>query len=160
MNSARPTTASRDGDWRQLIVFDASCPLCRRSVAFLLRHERAAQTLFARLQSPLAERLGEHFGVDPGRLESVWLVRNGRLYMRSDAVLRISEYLRRPWSGARHLRHLPSALRDGLYRSVGRHRRQLVPPRELDPTACARLRETLSRTECRRLGLPEALADG
>ncbi|WP_158700925.1 thiol-disulfide oxidoreductase DCC family protein [Phytohalomonas tamaricis] len=159
MNSARPTTSKRQYGWRQLVVFDASCSLCRRSVAFLLRHETSPQTLFARLQSPLAERLGTYFSVDPHQLESVWLIREGRLYMRSEAMLRISEGLHSPWSNVSHLRYLPMPLRDGVYRIIGRYRRQWVPPYELGSKGHDRMREMLTVEESRLLGLPQDIAD-
>lgn len=153
MNSARVIMAER----AMLLVLDAECPLCRRAAHFVLRHARAPVYL-ASLHDATARRLGEHFGVDSGQLDSVWLVREGELHRDSAALWRLAQGLRWPWRGLAGLRWLPRAWRDGAYHAVGRRRHRLAPAtdwsREVEGHWVARLDASV----CRRLALPRALA--
>ncbi|GAB2789128.1 hypothetical protein GCM10027040_14210 [Halomonas shantousis] len=156
MNSAR-AIISADAS-RTLVVLDAGCPLCRRSAHFLLRHENGPRFLLAGLASPVGERLGAYFGTDPHRLDSVWCIRDGRLFRDSEALWRLADELRWPWSLFAELRSLPRPLRDVAYRGVGRYRRRLAPDVALNDAARERFITTLTATHCRQLGLPARLA--
>jgi DCC1-like thiol-disulfide oxidoreductase len=77
-----------------IVIFDGVCNLCDHSVKFILNHE-AHQTLhFTPLQSPAGARLMREFGFDPDDAKTFVLIADGRPYVRSDAAIRISRYLR------------------------------------------------------------------
>ncbi|MHB0774786.1 thiol-disulfide oxidoreductase DCC family protein [Halomonas sp. WWR20] len=156
MNSARPIIATEH--WRTLVVLDADCPLCRRSAHFLLRHESGPRFLLAGLSSSVGERLGRHFGADPRRLDSVWCIRDGELFRDSEALWRLAQGLRWPWTLGAELRQLPRPLRDIAYRAVGNHRHRLAPDIALNSAARGRFITTLTEEHCRQLGLPSYLA--
>ncbi|NWO09787.1 DUF393 domain-containing protein [Chromohalobacter salexigens] len=153
MSSARVIMAER----AMLLVLDAECPLCRRAAHFVLRHARAPVYL-ASLHEASARRLGEHFGADPGQLDSVWLVRGGELHRDSAALWRLAQGLQWPWRGLAALRWCPRAWRDGVYHVVGRWRHRLAPVTDWSQQAHASWVSHLDETTCRRLGLPLILA--
>jgi predicted DCC family thiol-disulfide oxidoreductase YuxK len=109
-----------------VVLFDGECNLCSHSVNFLLRHDRAEILRFASLQSEVARRLvGDRLGDRPIDADTIVLVVGERLYMRSDAVLRVAGLLPWPWRVAKVLLVVPRPLRDAAYRVVARYRKQV-----------------------------------
>jgi predicted DCC family thiol-disulfide oxidoreductase YuxK len=115
------TSASIEESYRPLILFDGVCNLCNGAVQFILKRDRSGKFLFASLQSPYAKNALQDFFVTPDNLYSIILIKNGRLYDRSDALLEIARDLD-GWSGFYHLRFIPRPVRDTLYRLVSRYR--------------------------------------
>ena len=109
-----------------IILFDGVCNLCNGFVQFVIRHDRLGRFRFAALQSEAARTLLASVGIAPETLsaepESVLLVRGGRLYSHSTAVLHIARGLGGVWQLAGLGWVLPQFLRDALYRFVARNR--------------------------------------
>ncbi len=103
-----------------VLLFDADCLVCSCAVSFILNWERAPTLHFAPLNSLLGQELTrvEH----SARPESVVLYESGRFYQKSDAVLRLAQYLKWPLSSAWVLRIIPVRIRDSLYDVVARNR--------------------------------------
>jgi len=104
------------------VLFDADCRLCRATVAFLIRHERAPNLMFCPLQSPAARQIagdGPNTAAPEGTLI---LADSGRLRVRSDAVLEAARHLRAPWRWVRLTAVLPRRWRDRLYGWIARNR--------------------------------------
>ncbi|MGB5302933.1 MAG: DCC1-like thiol-disulfide oxidoreductase family protein [Gemmatimonadota bacterium] len=120
---------NKSGD--PVVLFDGWCPLCVGAVRFVLRADRRARFSFASLDSPAAKELLDTCEAEPAVLESaragstVALVRRGKLYVRSDAALRIVGDLPLPWRAMRLLRVVPRFLRDGVYSAVASRRHEL-----------------------------------
>lgn len=166
MNSARPTIVESstiaepdDGGADGLLLFDAECPFCRRSVRWYLARERAdSRVIIAGLETPLGERLGRHFGFDPSDGDSIRCVSAGDCHRDSDALWRLCQRLDGHWQELSRLRQVPRPLRDGIYRFVGRHRSRLAPRDDARLEGHERWCERLTPTLCERLGLPTSLA--
>ena len=128
-----------------LLLFDGVCNLCNRSVQFVIRHDRARVFRFASLQSAAAARALESFGgaekalapsrggadgvtgsaiaVDAGgSMGSVLLIYRGRLYVRSEAVLKVLDILGGAWRITGVFKILPRPLRDTIYDWIARNR--------------------------------------
>lgn len=105
-----------------LVLFDGVCNLCNGAVRWLLARDRRERLSFASLQSQAARRVLDAAGVTGALPDSIVLVENGRVFTRSDAVLRIARRLGLPWSLAAVARILPRPLRDALYAWIARHR--------------------------------------
>jgi len=134
-----------------VILFDGWCPLCIRTVRFVLRADRHAVFRFAALDSPVAldllGRLDETRGCSSDDIEavrggsSVALLWGGQVHVRSDAVLRIAAALPWPWRLLAVLRLVPRAVRNSVYEAVsdGRHEtwgrleRCYLPPADQSP---------------------------
>lgn len=99
------------------VIYDGDCVFCQRSVRFIHRHDRRDEFRFASRQGRAGERLlREHrIGLAPN---SMVLVDEEGVWLRSDAVLRIAARLPRPWTWARALLLVPRGVRDLLYRFV------------------------------------------
>jgi predicted DCC family thiol-disulfide oxidoreductase YuxK len=104
-----------------IVLYDGVCGLCQRSVQFLLARDRR-QLWYAPLQGETAAALRAIHPEIPATLESVVLVDDGRVYLRSKAFLHVARYLTAPWRWAYHLRWLPAFLLDLGYRLVARVR--------------------------------------
>jgi predicted DCC family thiol-disulfide oxidoreductase YuxK len=104
-----------------VVLYDGVCGLCQRSVKFLLARDRK-QLWYAPLQGETAARLRARHPEIPETLESVVLVDDDRVHLRSKAFLYTAKYLTRPWRWAYHLRWLPAVLLDLFYRFIARIR--------------------------------------
>lgn len=122
-----------------LVLYDGACGLCHRSVAFLARRDRdGSRFRFAPLGGETAAARLEGRAVGPLPAGTVVvLTSDGRVLLRSEAVLRALARLGGPWRAfGAAFRAVPRPLRDAAYRLVARLRRRLFPP---PAGACPRL---------------------
>lgn len=130
---------NRDAGETLRIYYDGVCPLCRGAVRAALRFERPAGALrFAPLEgSTFRERVPE--SARDGLPDSlVAQTGDGRLLVRSDAVIAVLERLGGPGRAAAvALRAVPRPVRDGAYRAIARVRR----PFRRDPARCPAMPE-------------------
>lgn len=104
-----------------IVLYDGVCGLCHRSVRFLIRRD-GGRLRYAPLQGETAEALRARYPEIPARLETVVLIADGRVRLRTKAFLYAARYLTRPWRWAYHVRWLPSFLIDLPYRLIARIR--------------------------------------
>jgi predicted DCC family thiol-disulfide oxidoreductase YuxK len=105
-----------------IVLFDGACNLCNGSVRFMIANDKRRRLRFASLQSETARLIAEHFGRNPGSFSSVVLVERERLHERSDAALRIANYLDWPWPLAALLLAIPADVRNRAYDAIARNR--------------------------------------
>lgn len=105
-----------------MIVFDGVCTLCSRWVRFVILRDARARFRFAPLQTPAGAALLQRHGIDPHDVRTFLLVKAGRAYLRSDAVIEIARDLGAGWSWLRALHLVPRTWRDALYDLLARHR--------------------------------------
>ncbi len=130
----------------RIILFDGQCNVCNRFVQFVIRRDPAGKFQFAPLQSEQAARALQAvafkptFSDQPVRvcvptsstpqtppptpppLDSIILICQGKVLLRSDAVLAIARGLRFPWPLLTVFRIVPRPIRDGAYRIFARNR--------------------------------------
>jgi predicted DCC family thiol-disulfide oxidoreductase YuxK len=105
---------------RAVLLFDGVCTLCNGFVQFVIRRDPADRFQFATLQSDAARRLLQ---AAPQPLpDTLVLVENGRVFLRSTAALRVVRSLRFPWPLAFVLVVVPRPLRDWVYDILARNR--------------------------------------
>lgn len=105
-----------------VVLFDGVCNLCNGSVRFIIERDPRARFQFAPLQSPAADRLIAAQADRASLPDSIVLVDEGRLYVRSAAALRIARGLRFPWPLAWVFILVPRPIRDWVYDLIARHR--------------------------------------
>ncbi len=105
-----------------VLLYDGVCNLCNAAVKWVLRHERNQQMRFAALQSDFGQAVLKENGLDLKQLDSMLVVDDGRVLMRSDAALRMAEIVGGPWRLARIFRIVPKVLRDWCYNFVAANR--------------------------------------
>lgn len=109
---------------RAILLFDGVCNLCNGAVNFLIKADPDAYFRLGTLQSAAARPYLQAFGVDPGAMNTVVLIENGRLYTRSTAVLRVLRRLEAPWLLLWAFILVPRPLRDWVYEHVAATRYQ------------------------------------
>lgn len=123
-----------------VVLFDGVCNFCNGVVRWVFDRDPSGDFRFAPLQSDYASgrlgRLGRSASLD-----TIVLIEQGRVYERSDAVLRIARRLRRPWSLAGVLLWIPRPVRDLVYRCVAKVRYRVWGRRETCGIPPAGLRE-------------------
>ena len=116
-----------------VLLMDGDCGLCTRSAVFL--HPRLTDPnsmRFVAIESEEGQALISTFPEKYQQADSVYLIRNGRPYMRSAAAVRCLLYLK--W----HYKFLfpfawviPLPIRDVAYRIVAKYRMKFFAPPEV-----------------------------
>lgn len=105
-----------------VVLFDGVCNLCNGSVRFVIERDPDKHFQFAPLQSATATTLIGGTADPHAMPDSIVLVDDGRLYVRSTAALRIARRLRFPWPLLWVFMAVPRPLRDWVYDVIARHR--------------------------------------
>ena len=105
-----------------LILFDGECSLCNGFVQFVIRRDPGASFHFAALRSGAARRALEAAGVRAELPDSIVLVADGRVRIRSAAALAILRGLGRLWPLLSVLLVVPRPVRDWIYDWIARNR--------------------------------------
>jgi predicted DCC family thiol-disulfide oxidoreductase YuxK len=114
-----------------ILLYDGTCGLCHRSVRWVLRHERDRELVFAPLQGATAAALRARWPQIPLAVESIVLVADDRVHLRSKALLYAAGHLRAPWRWMHAWRWLPGFAMDLGYRAVAAVRYRLWGRAEL-----------------------------
>jgi predicted DCC family thiol-disulfide oxidoreductase YuxK len=118
-----------------VVLFDGVCKLCNGWARFLIRHDNRRHFRLASVQSPQGQALLVWAGLPTERFDTMALIDDSQLLVRSDALLRILAQLPGPWRMLALLRFIPRPLRDwcydrialNRYRLFGRHSQCLLP---------------------------------
>jgi predicted DCC family thiol-disulfide oxidoreductase YuxK len=121
---------SGEGRKGQVILFDGECNLCNGFVGFVLPRDPAAHFKFASLQSSFGQDLLTGHDLPANTLDSVVLVDEGKVYIRSTAALRIVRRLSGLWPLLYLLILVPRPIRDAVYDFIARHRYRWFGKRE------------------------------
>jgi predicted DCC family thiol-disulfide oxidoreductase YuxK len=109
-------------DDKLIILFDGFCNLCNGSVNLVIDRDINDRFQFASLQSSSAKLLLQEFGEYQGSLDSVILIKNNRLYHKSDAALMIAQKLGGLWPLASIFFIVPKFIRDWVYGIIAKNR--------------------------------------
>ena len=121
-----------------IILFDGTCAFCERSVRLIATRDNG-YFQFGASQNPEGRALLERFGTSREATRSIILIEGERIYLRSDAVLRIATRMRAPWKYAGVFLWVPRPIRDAVYRVVAAIRMRIagtsnaceIPPPEI-----------------------------
>ncbi|CAM0879843.1 unnamed protein product [Alopecurus aequalis] len=110
-------------DSRPIMLFDGVCNLCNGGVRFVRERDPGRSIRYIPLQSESGRKLLRRSGRSPDDISSVVVVEKDRSYIKSEAVLRIMEYLNLPFPQlALFLKIAPLFLRDFAYDNVANNR--------------------------------------
>jgi predicted DCC family thiol-disulfide oxidoreductase YuxK len=109
---------------KSIIFFDQDCPLCRRTINFLVRQDRQKRFHFAALDGKTAERMFLSGWAHLRRLNTVVLVEqpSGKISIRGRAVFRVVWLLGGWWKLIGWLYQMPFV--DLAYKFVAKHRKK------------------------------------
>lgn len=101
-----------------IVLVDDSCVVCNRLVRFIVVHDKSGTFKFAGLKSDAATSLLQKQGLDPDSLNSVVLISDGQVRLKSDAIIEILLHLPTyTWFG-KSLKLVPRFLREAGYSLV------------------------------------------
>jgi predicted DCC family thiol-disulfide oxidoreductase YuxK len=104
------------------ILFDGVCNLCNGSVLFVIKRDSQAKFRFASLQSELGVQLLSEFKFPQGELSSVLLIKDQKLYQKSNAALEIAKHLSGLWPLFYIFKIVPLFIRNGVYDWIASNR--------------------------------------
>lgn len=125
-----------EADKRPVILFDGVCNLCNGAVNTALDWDAKGKLRFCALQSNVGRALLEKNGRAPDDISSIVLVTQDGAYIKSDAILKITEELTPlrllPLKPAAKLGRyvVPKLLRDIIYDGVADNRYSLMGKRD------------------------------
>ena len=122
-----------------VVLYDGVCGLCNRLNRFLIKRDRRDRFRFAPLQSQFASQVLRRHGVEPARLDTIYVVyayerRDESLWAKGIAISKLLREIGGVWGvAASGFAILPHRLRDRLYDLVAGHRYQLFGKYETCP---------------------------
>ncbi|CAN6456017.1 unnamed protein product [Victoria cruziana] len=112
-----------DSDTRPIMLFDGVCNLCNGGVKFVRDNDQNRRIRYEALQSESGRKLLQRSGRSPDDISSVVLVEKDGSYIKSEAVLKIMEYLDLPFSNwLFFVKLIPLFMRDTVYDTVANNR--------------------------------------
>lgn len=107
---------------KSIILFDGVCNLCNNSVQFIIKRDKKKRHLFTSLQSDAARDILLQFQLKNSEMNSIILIENGKVYQKSDSILKIIRHLPYPWKLSYGLIVIPRFIRDFMYRIIAQNR--------------------------------------
>ena len=105
-----------------IILFDGVCNLCNGAVNFVIKRDTENVFKFTPLQEKQGVLLLKKHAVDSRKLDSIVLIENGNVYIKSSAALRIARKMSNLWPLFFVLLIIPSFIRDGVYDFIAKNR--------------------------------------
>lgn len=105
-----------------IVFFDGVCNLCNKSVDFILKRDHHRKFRYASLQSSIADNMLGEKGVDTSDIRTIILLKDQKIFYKSDAVLEIARDLRPPWPVLYIFKLVPRFIRDAMYNLISKNR--------------------------------------
>lgn len=99
----------------KILFFDGVCNLCNSSVQFILKHEKKETLYFSSLQSDFGQQFLKENNLNFVSFDTIILFDNGDIYSKSEAIVKISKYLKFPYNFLSFLNFFPNS----FYKHVG-----------------------------------------
>lgn len=112
-----------------IVLFDGECSFCNSSVNFIIRHDKKDQFRFATLQSEIGKSITKKFNIND-TIDSIILIENEKIYLRSTAVLRISKHLNGIYPLLYIFIAIPPFVRDFIYDLIAKNRKSWFVKKE------------------------------
>jgi predicted DCC family thiol-disulfide oxidoreductase YuxK len=107
---------------QQIILFDGVCHLCNHAVKYVIQHDPDKKFLFVAFQSAAGANICGLFGVSPLQQESVLLIKEGKVFNKSNAVIAILRQCKGWASFFLLFSWLPEKWRNQIYDWVAKNR--------------------------------------
>lgn len=105
-----------------ILLFDGNCNLCNNSVKFIFKHEKKPTLLFASLQSEKGIELLKQMNINHLNIDSIVLIKNQKIYIKSSAALRLTLYLKGLYPLLFCLLIIPPFIRNKVYDFIAKNR--------------------------------------
>ncbi len=104
-----------------ILLIDGDCVLCNNSINYVLDREKKPTLSFATLTSETGKALIEYFEL-PDNLESMVLIKNYQVHIKSCAALRLTLYMKGLWPLLAAFVVIPPPLRNIVYDYIAKRR--------------------------------------
>jgi predicted DCC family thiol-disulfide oxidoreductase YuxK len=116
-------------DNRYVVIFDGVCVFCNGVVNFIIYRDPRSIFAFSPMQSEVAQSLIKKHHASKEILNTLMLIKNGRCYLRTDAILEIAKDISGFWYLFNIFKIIPRSFRDFLYSIFARNRYKLFGKR-------------------------------
>ena len=106
----------------RVIFFDGNCPMCHSWVKRIIRWDSSKQFRYSPLDGELAVQKLTPLLADYLKEDTIVLYDEGKVYLRSDAAIKIFSLLGFPYNLMKAGKIFPKVLRDLMYRRVAANR--------------------------------------
>jgi predicted DCC family thiol-disulfide oxidoreductase YuxK len=110
-----------------IVLYDGKCDICNGIVRFLTKNDKSKSIKFISRSSDLGMRYLESLPSITLTVDSVIVLMDGRFYIKSQAIIKLAQFLTWPWKMVSVFRILPLSFRDRLYDRVAKKRYLLLP---------------------------------
>ena len=111
---------------RYIIVFDGLCKFCNGAVNFVIKRDPDNLFFFSPMQSNFAQQLiMQYQGASIVDIETFLLIKNGKCYERTDAIVEIAKDLSGFWYLSFIIKIVPRGVRDYFYKILAAKRYEL-----------------------------------
>jgi predicted DCC family thiol-disulfide oxidoreductase YuxK len=107
---------------KPIILFDGVCNLCNDSVLFIINRDRLAKFSFASLQSEYGQTQLKKFKLPVNELNTILLIKDGKVFSKSDAALEIARELSGWWPALYAFKIVPAFIRNVFYDIIAKNR--------------------------------------
>jgi len=107
---------------KAILIFDGYCNLCSGLVQFIIKRDKKDFFRFVALQSDKASQILLPFNLPLNYSDSVILILGDKIFLKSDAVLKITPKLGGFWFLFSALKIIPKPIRDFFYDLIAKHR--------------------------------------
>ena len=114
-----------------IILFDGVCNLCNNSVQFIIKRDKKKRFLFTSLQSDAARDILLQFQLKNSEMDSIIFIENGKIYQKSNAILKIVKHLNGIWKISYGFIIIPKFIRDYVYIIIAKNRYRWFGKREV-----------------------------
>ena len=125
----------------QLILFDGVCNFCNTSINFIIDHDPKKRFKFASLQSELGQSILIQFKKNTSNFDSVILLKDNRLYQKSEAAFEIVKHLSGLWRYLSVFSIFPTSLMNFFYDIIAKNRYRIFGKTETCRIPTPELRE-------------------
>ena len=112
----------------KIIFFDGECGLCNKSVLWIMNKDSSHQFTYASLGGKTASKLLLNKKLKNQLPDSIIYLREGRIFVKSAAILTILKDLGFPFSILGNIGQIcPVMIRDFVYDQVAKYRKKILP---------------------------------
>lgn len=118
---------------KNIVFFDGVCNMCNGLVSFLVKNDRKNVLYYSSLQSDFANDLlmKQNVKYNDSNMTTIYFFKDGKLYSKSTAVLKIFSLLSPPFSiFAAIFLSIKTSWRDYLYEKISKNRYALFGKKE------------------------------
>ncbi len=111
---------------KPILLIDDECVFCNKTVGFIMRNGGEEKFRFISLYSPEGKEILKEHAMPEDYTDSVVLIERSRVYLKSEAVLRIARELSGLVKIISWAKIIPPRFRNTVYDMIASHRHKLI----------------------------------